>query len=102
MSADGAGGEPAGQGYQADTQALLRRLARVEGQVRGLARMAEDDRYRIDVLQQITAAQAALDRVALKLVDGHAGTCVIDADPATREERADELMLALGRLVGRR
>jgi CsoR family transcriptional regulator, copper-sensing transcriptional repressor len=102
VSADGAGGEPAGQGYHADKQALLRRLARVEGQVRGLARMAEDDRYRIDVLQQITAAQAALDRVALKLVDGQAGTCVIDADPATREERADELMLALGRLVGRR
>jgi len=62
-------------GYSEDKAALGRRLARIEGQVRGIARMIEDDRYCIDVLTQLSAIQAALDKVALGLLDGHARHC---------------------------
>ena len=92
---------PAGKGYQASKDQLLERLARIEGQVGGIERMVEQDRYCIDVLTQISAVQAALDKVALGLLDGHARTCVIGADPADQEERAAELMAAVGRLTGR-
>ena len=86
----------------ADAAAVLRRLGRVEGQVRGVARMVDDGRYCIDVLQQISAAQAALDQVALVLVDQHVRECVLDAAPENGEEMQAELMTTLGRLVGRR
>ncbi|WP_217914770.1 metal-sensitive transcriptional regulator [Miltoncostaea marina] len=82
--------------------AVLKRLRRVEGQVRGIAGMVEDDRYCIDVLQQISAAQAALDKVALALVDDHTRHCLLDAGPDDQEARREELMKALVRLVGRR
>ena len=88
-------------GYAASKDQLLARLARVEGQVRGVARMVEDDRYCIDVLTQISAAQAALDKVALGLLDDHARHCVIDGAEADRPALADELMGAVGRLVRR-
>ena len=81
---------------------VLRRLRRIEGQVRGIAGMVDDERYCIDVLQQISAAQAALDKVALALVDDHTRHCVLGADPETQEEMRAELMTALTRLVGRR
>jgi DNA-binding FrmR family transcriptional regulator len=81
---------------------VLRRLRRVEGQVRGIAGMVEDDRYCIDVLQQISAAQAALDKVALVLVDDHTRHCVLGAEPESQEAKRQELMTALTRLVGRR
>jgi len=84
------------------TAAILRRLRRVEGQVRGIQGMVADGRYCIDVLQQVSAAQAALDKVALALVDDHTRHCVLGADPETREERHAELMTALARMVGRR
>jgi DNA-binding FrmR family transcriptional regulator len=90
------------RGYTAEKDALLKRLARIEGQVRGVSRMVEDDRYCIDVLQQISAAQAALDKVALALVDDHTRHCVIGAEPENQEEKRQELMTALTRLVGRR
>jgi DNA-binding FrmR family transcriptional regulator len=83
-------------------EAVHRRLRRVEGQVRGISRMVEEDRYCIDVLQQITAAQAALDKVALELVDDHVRHCVVGGDPEDREALHAELMTALARLVGRR
>jgi CsoR family transcriptional regulator, copper-sensing transcriptional repressor len=85
-------------GYKSSKQQLLRRLARIEGQVRGVAAMVEDERYCIDVLTQISAVRAALDRVALGLVDDHARNCLREAgrDP---EADIDELMGALGRLV---
>ena len=70
---------PAGKGYQASKDELLARLARVKGQVGGVERMVEQDRYCIDVLTQISAIQAALDKVALGLLDGHARTCVVGA-----------------------
>ena len=90
------------RGYTQDKDAYLKRLRRIEGQVRGLQRMIDDDEYCIDVLTQIGAAQAALDKVALGLLDDHAHHCVIGAqDPAERNEKTDELMAAVGRLVGR-
>jgi DNA-binding FrmR family transcriptional regulator len=64
--------------------------------------MVEDDRYCIDVLTQIAAVQAALDRVALGLVDGHARTCVAAGEPELRDELTTELLGAVGRLLRRR
>jgi DNA-binding FrmR family transcriptional regulator len=92
---------PAGKGYQASKDQLLDRLARVKGQVGGIERMIEEDRYCIDVLTQISAVQAALDKVALGLLDGHARTCVVSADSELQEERTAELMAAVGRLMRR-
>jgi CsoR family transcriptional regulator, copper-sensing transcriptional repressor len=92
---------PAGKGYQATKTQLLDRLARIKGQVGGIERMVEDDRYCIDVLTQINAVQAALDKVALGLLDGHARTCVVGADTELQEERTVELMAAVGRLMRR-
>jgi CsoR family transcriptional regulator, copper-sensing transcriptional repressor len=91
-------------GYAAadSTAAVLRRLRRIEGQVRGIQGMIEDGRYCIDVLQQISAAQAALDKVALALVDDHARHCILGSDPETQEARHAELMATLARMVGRR
>ena len=93
---------PPTRGYTASKDQLLARLKRIEGQVRGIERMVEDDRYCIDVLTQISAIQAALDKVALGLLDGHARHCVIgdnaEGDP---EELSDELMAAVGRLMRR-
>ncbi|HTD58328.1 MAG TPA: metal-sensitive transcriptional regulator [Solirubrobacteraceae bacterium] len=92
---------PTGKGYEATKDQLLDRLARIKGQVGGIERMVEDDRYCIDVLTQINAVQAALDKVALGLLDGHARTCVIGAEAELQEERAAELMAAVGRLMRR-
>jgi DNA-binding FrmR family transcriptional regulator len=91
-------------GYSAadQTDAILKRLRRIEGQVRGIAGMVEDERYCIDVLQQISAAQAALDKVAIALVDDHVRHCVMGADASNQEEMRAELMTALTRMVGRR
>ena len=90
-----------GPGYSATKDQLLKRLSRVEGQVRGISRMVKQERYCIDVLTQITAAQAALDKVALGLLDDHAKHCVIEAEDAERGEKSDELMAAVGRLLKR-
>ena len=87
------------RGYTADKEALQKRLRRLEGQVRGVERMVEEDRYCIDVVTQITAIQAALDKVALELLDDHAKTCVIGGEPARQDERTDELMGAVRRLL---
>jgi DNA-binding FrmR family transcriptional regulator len=89
------------RGYTATKDQLLARLKRIEGQVRGIERMVEDDRYCIDILTQISAIQAALDKVALGLLDGHAHTCVIGADPDQQDDRTEEMMAAVGRLLRR-
>ena len=90
------------RGYSATKEQLNKRLARIEGQVRGVSRMVDDDRYCIDVLTQISAVQAALDKVALGLLDDHAQKCVIGAkDPELQAERTEELMGAVGRLMRR-
>jgi DNA-binding FrmR family transcriptional regulator len=90
------------RGYAAEKDALLARLGRVEGQVRGVAKMVDEDRYCIDVLTQISAIQAALDKVALGLLDGHAHHCMANVAPAERDASTDELMAAVGRLMRRR
>src|SRR5687767_15769714 len=89
-------------GYTATKPALLNRLARIEGQVRGVERMVEDDRYCIDIVTQISAIQAALDKVALGLLDDHASHCIIGgAADEQPDQLKDELMAAVGRLMRR-
>jgi DNA-binding FrmR family transcriptional regulator len=89
------------RGYSEDKDALLKRLRRIEGQTRGLQKMVEEDRWCPDILQQIAAVRAALDKVALGLANGHVQHCMaMSDDPKRREEMTDELMSALGRLVG--
>ena len=86
-------------GYTANKGALLNRLKRIEGQVRGVEGMVEDDRYCIDVVTQITAIQAALDKVALGLLEDHASHCVVGGGEEGAEERTAELMGAVKRLL---
>lgn len=92
------------RGYSASKAELSVRLRRIEGQVRGIEQMIADDRYCIDVLTQIAAVRAALDRVALGLLDGHVGHCLLGEGEArgTADDQRRELMDAIGRLVGSR
>jgi len=91
------------RGYTASKEQLLHRLARVEGQVRGVRNMVEEDRYCIDVVTQLNAVQAALDKISLGLVDGHVRVCMqgVGGAPEDPDERVDELMGAVGRLLRR-
>ena len=92
------------RGYTATKPQLLNRLARVEGQVRGVQNMVEEDRYCIDVLTQISAVQAALDKIALGLLDDHARHCMTEGKgtaPEDPQEQVDEMMGAVGRLIRR-
>lgn len=88
--------------YSQDKEALLNRLRRIEGQVRGLQQMVADDRYCLDVVQQINALTAAAREVALIVLEDHVRGCVTDAvkddnaDPAIRE-----MMTVLGKAMGR-
>ncbi|MGH3992672.1 MAG: metal-sensitive transcriptional regulator [Pseudonocardiaceae bacterium] len=93
--------ETPSRGYSATKPQLQTRLSRIEGQVRGIQRMVEDDRYCIDVITQISAIQAALDKVALGLLDDHARHCVIGGKEEEQTERTSELMAAVGRLMRR-
>jgi DNA-binding FrmR family transcriptional regulator len=89
------------RGYSATKDQLQARLRRIEGQVRGIQGMVAEDRYCIDILTQIAAIQAALDKVALGLLDGHAHTCVVGAEPGQQDERTDEMIAAVARLLRR-
>ena len=90
-------------GYTADKDAIVRRLHRIEGQVRGIERMVEDDRYCIDVLTQIAAVNTALESLAFKILDDHVDHCVAGAlasgDPAAAEEKSEELLAAVHRFA---
>ena len=89
-------------GYSADKQQLLKRLARIEGQVRGIARMIEDDKYCIDVLTQVSAATKALEAVALGLLDEHLKHCVTEAvaeGGSVADQKVAEASAAIARLV---
>jgi DNA-binding FrmR family transcriptional regulator len=90
-------------GYVADKAALSRRLARIEGQVRGIARMVEDERYCIDILTQLSAVATALDAVGLKLLDEHVRHCVAGAlasgDPEESAAKTAELLEAIQRFT---
>jgi DNA-binding FrmR family transcriptional regulator len=92
---------PPARGYTATKGQLTNRLKRIEGQVRGVERMVEEDRYCIDVLTQISAIQAALDKVALGLLDEHAAHCVAGAGDGDQADMTAELMGAVGRLLRR-
>ncbi|WP_203655721.1 metal-sensitive transcriptional regulator [Actinocatenispora rupis] len=88
--------------YSDDKKALLTRLRRIEGQVRGVARMVDEDQYCIDILTQISAATRALQGVALGLLDGHLSHCVAEATAKGGEEadaKVKEATAAIARLV---
>jgi CsoR family transcriptional regulator, copper-sensing transcriptional repressor len=87
-------------GYIAHKDDIQKRLRRVEGQARGLQRMVDDERYCIDILTQVKSLKAALDRVALLLLDDHVAHCMTDAVQAgDRAGKLRELSLAIGRFV---
>lgn len=90
-------------GYTDNKDGILKRLKRAEGQVRGVARMVEEDNYCIDILTQINAAQAALDKVAIELLRDHAKHCLADKSLTAEgtEQKADELVGAIGRMLSR-
>ncbi|MDP9906932.1 metal-sensitive transcriptional regulator [Arthrobacter bambusae] len=100
-------GAHAQHGYSSNKDAYLRRLKRIEGQVRGIARMVEEDKYCIDILTQVSAVTKALHAVSLGLVEEHIGHCVVGAasesDPVVRAEQIDikvkEAADAIGRLL---
>jgi CsoR family transcriptional regulator, copper-sensing transcriptional repressor len=88
-------------GYSASKEAYLRRLKRIEGQVRGIARMVDEDKYCIDILTQVAAAQTALEHVAVEVLDGHVRHCVADAVKGgdDGDAKLDELMAAVRRFT---
>ena len=89
-------------GYTDDKDAYLKRMRRIEGQVRGIAKMIEDDKYCIDVLTQVSAATKALEAVALGLLDEHLRHCVAQAVAEggdTAEQKVAEASAAIARLV---
>jgi CsoR family transcriptional regulator, copper-sensing transcriptional repressor len=87
---------------QADSRAVHNRLRRIEGQVRGLQRMVDEDAYCIDILTQVAAVQTALEQVAVNVLDSHVRHCVADAvadDGPGADEKLDELMAAVRRFA---
>jgi DNA-binding FrmR family transcriptional regulator len=86
-------------GYVADKEALVKRLRRVEGQVRGVQKMVDEERYCIDILTQISAIQSAVDAVAVGLLNDHVRHCIAGSTGSDRDAKLDELMQAVGRLV---
>lgn len=104
--AEGSGGSPI-HGYTTNKDAYLRRLKRIEGQVRGIARMVDEDKYCIDILTQVSAVTKALHAVSLGLLEEHIGHCVVGAasepDPERRAEgiefKVKEASDAIGRLL---
>jgi DNA-binding FrmR family transcriptional regulator len=95
--------EQAAPGYTADKDKLLKRLARIEGQVRGVSRMIEDDRYCIDILTQLGAVDTALEAVAIKVLEEHVNHCVaaalVSGDEADASAKAAELLDAVQRFA---
>lgn len=88
-------------GYAENKPALQKRLSRIEGQVRGVSKMVEEDKYCIDILTQVSAAKAALDKVALELLRDHARHCLSNGHVRAQGEndKADELVSAIGRML---
>jgi CsoR family transcriptional regulator, copper-sensing transcriptional repressor len=90
-------------GYTKDKEALVKRLHRIEGQVRGIERMVEDDRYCIDILTQISAVTTALESLAFKILDEHVRHCVAGAlstgDEEDASEKTEELLQAVQRFA---
>jgi DNA-binding FrmR family transcriptional regulator len=87
---------------QADARAIHNRLRRIEGQVRGLQRMVDEDSYCVDILTQVAAVQTALEQVAVNVLDAHVRGCVADAvagDGPDADAKLDELMVAVRRFA---
>ncbi|MBV1777506.1 metal-sensitive transcriptional regulator [Paeniglutamicibacter sp. ABSL32-1] len=99
--------EHVGHGYTANKESLLKRLSRIEGQVRGVSRMVNEDKYCIDILTQISAINAALHKVSLGLVEEHVSHCVVNAaaqsietgDQSYVDDKVAEVTTAIGRLL---
>ena len=95
--------EERAHGYTKDKDAIVKRLHRVEGQVRGIERMVEDDRYCIDILTQIAAVNTALESLAFKILDEHVRHCVAGAftsgDEAEASVKTEELLEAVRRFA---
>ena len=89
-------------GYAMNKKDLQDRLRRIEGQVRGLQRMVEEDTYCIDILTQVNSVNAALRAVGMGLLDAHVRHCVRESiEQGEGDEKVEELMAAVGRLAGR-
>jgi CsoR family transcriptional regulator, copper-sensing transcriptional repressor len=95
--------EHASYGYVSEKEALIKRLHRIEGQVRGIERMVEDERYCIDILTQISAVTTALDSLGLKVLGDHVSSCVAHAfasgDEQAASEKSRELLAAVERFT---
>ena len=95
--------QPQHYGYHADKEALVKRLHRIEGQVRGIERMVEDDRYCIDILTQIGAVSTALESLAFRILDAHVNHCVAGAlasgDAEEAQRKTQELLEAVHRFA---
>lgn len=102
VPADGAATEPV-HGYSAERDALIKRLHRVEGQVRGVERMVQENRYCIDIITQIAAVSTALESVALRILDQHVRHCVAGAlssgDAEVASQKSRELIEAVHRFT---
>lgn len=96
-----------GHGYTSDKAAVLRRLKRIEGQVRGVAKMVDDEKYCIDILTQISAINAAMHKVSVQLIEEHIGHCVVSAANQSRDtgnpdivvDKVTEASAAISRLL---
>jgi DNA-binding FrmR family transcriptional regulator len=90
-------------GYVSDKEALVKRLHRIEGQVRGLERMVDEERYCVDILTQISAVSTALESLAVKILDDHVQHCVAGAlaagDAEVAQEKSRELLQAVQRFA---
>ncbi|WP_278373579.1 metal-sensitive transcriptional regulator [Brevibacterium casei] len=89
-------------GYTPQKDAPARRMKRIEGQVRGIAKMIDDDKYCIDILTQVSAATAALHAVSINLLEEHIAHCVVDASAAGEDEarkKIEEASAAIARLI---
>lgn len=88
-------------GYDENKSDLLKRLSRIEGQVRGVSKMVQDDKYCIDILTQVSAAKAALDKTALELLRDHARHCLTNKQVKAKisDDKADELVGAISRML---
>jgi DNA-binding FrmR family transcriptional regulator len=90
-------------GYTKDKEVLVKRLHRIEGQVRGIEKMVEDDRYCVDILTQISAVNTALESLAFKILDEHVRHCVAGAltsgDAADAQTKTEELLAAVQRFA---
>ena len=89
-------------GYTAEKSSHLKRLRRIEGQIRGLQRMVEEDKYCIDILTQVNAVTAGLKAIGVGLLDGHVRHCVRESlEHGEGDEKVEELVSAVARFVGR-